>query len=154
MGQWWDTMHPMATIEKRPQKNGRTRYRVCVRLDGHEQKTRTSARLTDARDWARSIEDDLKRGRLVQPRAAPWRTWSTATSRSPYRADRVIVDAKKVAALRTTCDGVPVSCDGKDKGWRLFAGSQFHRNFAVEAGYFNIGEASSQRCDRRRLGPR
>lgn len=45
--------------------------------------------------------------------------------------------------FRTTCDGVPVSCDDKDVGWRAFAGYQFHRNFAVEAGYFNLGEASA-----------
>lgn len=92
----------MATIEKRPQKNGTTRYRARVRLDGHEQKTRTFSRLTDARDWARSVEDDLKRGRLVPSNEASRRTVADMIERyithSIPRRPRNR-DAKKVAAL-------------------------------------------------------
>ena len=42
-----------------------------------------------------------------------------------------------------TCDNIPVSCDDKDFGWRLYGGYQFHRHIAVEAGYFNLGKASA-----------
>ena len=30
--------------------------------------------------------------------------------------------------------------DDTDTGWKIFAGRKFNRNFAVEAGYFNLGE--------------
>lgn len=42
-----------------------------------------------------------------------------------------------------TCDNIPVDCDDKDLGWKVFAGYQFHRNIAVEAGYFDLGKASA-----------
>ncbi|HYC45017.1 MAG TPA: outer membrane beta-barrel protein [Burkholderiales bacterium] len=44
---------------------------------------------------------------------------------------------------RHTCDSVPVSCDDKDIGWRVFAGWRFHPNFALETGFFHLGEASA-----------
>jgi len=44
------------------------------------------------------------------------------------------------------CDivaGAPgVSCDEKDSSWKIFGGYQFNRNFAVEVGYANFGEAN------------
>ena len=45
--------------------------------------------------------------------------------------------------FRTACDDVAVSCDDKDTGWRAYVGYQFHPNFAIEAGHFNLGEASA-----------
>jgi OOP family OmpA-OmpF porin len=33
-----------------------------------------------------------------------------------------------------------ISDDSRDTGWKLFAGRRFNRNFAVEGGYFNLGE--------------
>src|SRR5688572_4868760 len=44
---------------------------------------------------------------------------------------------------RNTCDGVPIPCDDKDTGFRVFAGYKFHRNLAVETGYFDLGKASA-----------
>lgn len=43
------------------------------------------------------------------------------------------------------CDGVAagVSCDDKDMAWRLLGGYQINRNFAVELGYHNLGEAKA-----------
>lgn len=43
----------------------------------------------------------------------------------------------------SSCENVPVSCDDKDTGWKAFAGYRFHRNVAVEAGYFDLGRASA-----------
>lgn len=33
-----------------------------------------------------------------------------------------------------------IASDDEDRGYKLFGGYQFHRNFAVEAGYFNLGD--------------
>src|SRR5688572_23398817 len=45
--------------------------------------------------------------------------------------------------FRSSCDGVPVPCDDKDVAWKAYAGYQFHPNFAVEGGYFNLGNTSA-----------
>ena len=45
--------------------------------------------------------------------------------------------------FNNTCDGVVViSCDDKDTGYKGFVGWQFHPNFAVEGGYYHLGEAT------------
>ena len=43
------------------------------------------------------------------------------------------------------CDGAPagVGCDEKDTATRIFGGYQFNRNFALEAGYTDLGQASA-----------
>jgi len=33
-----------------------------------------------------------------------------------------------------------ISCDTKDTAWRILGGYQFHRNFAAELGYHNLGD--------------
>jgi OOP family OmpA-OmpF porin len=38
---------------------------------------------------------------------------------------------------------VPVSCDDKDTGWKLFVGYQFTPNFAIEGGYTDLGKATA-----------
>jgi integrase len=52
----------MATIEKRTTEKG-TAYRAKVRLRGFPPETATFERLTDAREWAKAIEADMKKGR-------------------------------------------------------------------------------------------
>ena len=52
----------MATIEYRKNGDGKTSYRVKVRLSGERTRTSTFARLTDAKAWATSVEADLGRG--------------------------------------------------------------------------------------------
>ena len=49
------------------------------------------------------------------------------------------------ATQHDSCAGVPagVSCDDKDSAWRIFGGYQVNKNFAVELGYANLGEASA-----------
>lgn len=38
--------------------------------------------------------------------------------------------------------GIAISDDDRDTGYKLFGGYQFNRHFALEAGYFNLGEFS------------
>lgn len=52
----------MAAIEKRTTDSGTT-YRVKIRLRGFPPETATFERLTDAREWAKSTEADMKKGR-------------------------------------------------------------------------------------------
>jgi integrase len=53
----------MATIEKRTTADGKTTYRVKVRVKGFAPESASFARLTDARDWGKKIETDMKDGR-------------------------------------------------------------------------------------------
>jgi integrase len=55
----------MATIQARTTKDGKVRYRVQVRLDGHPPLYRTFERKTDAKAWARDTESGLKAGRIT-----------------------------------------------------------------------------------------
>lgn len=64
----------MAIIETRKSKSGAVSYRARIRLQGHPEHSQTFARKTDARDWARQIEADLKRGRHLPSQAAARRT--------------------------------------------------------------------------------
>jgi integrase len=52
----------MATIEKRTTDKG-IAYRAKIRLRGFMPETATFERLTDAREWAKTIEADMKKGR-------------------------------------------------------------------------------------------
>lgn len=51
------------------------------------------------------------------------------------------------AAMRDVAASFPgtsvTSCDEKDSAWKLFGGYQFNRNFALEASYFDYGNASA-----------
>jgi integrase len=53
----------MATIQKRAGRDGKTSYRVQVRLKGFEPETASFERLTDAREWATKTEADMRAGR-------------------------------------------------------------------------------------------
>lgn len=53
----------MATIEKRITSDGKTTYRVKIRLRGFSPETATFDRLTDAKNWAATTETDMKAGR-------------------------------------------------------------------------------------------
>jgi len=44
------------------------------------------------------------------------------------------------AEARQGCEGVTVSCDDTDTGWKIFGGYQINRNFGVELGYADFGE--------------
>jgi len=64
----------MATIEARKGRDGLVTFRARVRMFGHPERTATFTRKTDARDWARQVESDLKRGRHVPTTDAMRRT--------------------------------------------------------------------------------
>lgn len=53
----------MANFEERKSKDGKTVYRVRVRLKGHPMQTATFERKTDARRWASSTEAAIREGR-------------------------------------------------------------------------------------------
>lgn len=53
----------MAVIEPRKTKDGKTHYRVKIRLKGYPIQTSTHERLTDAKRWAQQTETALREGR-------------------------------------------------------------------------------------------
>ena len=56
----------MASIEERTTNDGKTHYRVLVRLKGHPPQSATFDRLTDARKWASKTETDIREGRYFK----------------------------------------------------------------------------------------
>jgi integrase len=54
----------MATISKRVTGKGELRYRVQVRFKGYPERHATFERKKDAQDWAREVEEQLKKGRM------------------------------------------------------------------------------------------
>ena len=46
------------------------------------------------------------------------------------------------SSVDVDCTGFS-SCDDSDTAWKVFGGYQFNRNFAVEFGYTDLGEASA-----------
>ena len=53
----------MAAIQKRAGRDGKTSYRVQVRIKGFTPETASFDRLTDAKAWANKTESDIKAGR-------------------------------------------------------------------------------------------
>lgn len=53
----------MATIQKRINKDGATSYRVQIRLKGFPPESASFERLTDAKEWAKKTEAEMKAGR-------------------------------------------------------------------------------------------
>lgn len=53
----------MANIEKRTSADGKTTFRVKVRLRGHPVQSATFERLTDARNWAQDTESAIRNNR-------------------------------------------------------------------------------------------
>ncbi|MDW9176985.1 site-specific integrase [Legionella pneumophila] len=64
----------MASIEKRISKDGKTSYRVKVRLKGFPVQNATFDRLTDARKWAQQTESAIRDGRHFKTTEAKKRT--------------------------------------------------------------------------------
>lgn len=53
----------MANIEKRVSKDGKTSYRVKIRLKGFPSQSATFERVTDAKKWAQQTESAIREGR-------------------------------------------------------------------------------------------
>lgn len=75
----------MANIEKRTDQNGKTSYRVKIRLKGYPVESATFDRLTDARKWAASTENAIREGRHFKTTEAKKHTFADAIDR--YCAD-------------------------------------------------------------------
>jgi len=56
----------MANIQTRKTKDGKTRYRVLVRLKGYPPQSATFEYKTDAKDWAKRTEAAIKEGRYFR----------------------------------------------------------------------------------------
>lgn len=89
----------MANIEKRNDSQGRSSYRVKVRLKGHPAESATFERLTDARKWATQTEAAIREGRHFRTSEAKRRTLKDAIDR--YRRERLakLKDAEGRGAL-------------------------------------------------------
>lgn len=64
----------MAHIEERDLENGKTKYRVQIRVKGYPQQTATFDRKTDAKRWALKTEAAIKEGRYFKTLGAKKRT--------------------------------------------------------------------------------
>lgn len=56
----------MATIEKRTTADGKTSYRVKIRMKGEKPVTATFDKLTDAKTWGSQTETEIRQGRYFQ----------------------------------------------------------------------------------------
>lgn len=90
----------MATIETRTLSDGSKRYRVRIRLQGEEPRTRTFKRLTDAKLWAAKAESDLGHGAYVPKTADRRRTLRELITKyqDEYLPTRALRDADKQRA--------------------------------------------------------
>lgn len=71
----------MATIEKRTSKDGKTSYRVKIRLQGRQPETASFKRLTDAKKWATQTEAAIREGRYFHSVAGKGKTLADAIDR-------------------------------------------------------------------------
>jgi len=82
----------MASIEKRTTDQGKTTYRVKIRLKGHPVETASFDRLTDAKKWAQHTEAAIREGRHFK----------TSDSKKYTLEDTIERYFKEVLALKKT----------------------------------------------------
>ncbi|WP_394808037.1 tyrosine-type recombinase/integrase [Nitrosomonas sp.] len=83
----------MANIEKRISNDGKTSYRVKIRLKGHPGQSATFERLTDAKKWSQQTESAIREGRHFKTTEAKRHTLTELIDR--YCQD--VLPAKKSA---------------------------------------------------------
>lgn len=71
----------MASIEKRITQDGKTSYRVKVRLKGYPTQTATFHRLTDAKKWIQDTESAIREGRHFKTAKAKKHTFNDLVTR-------------------------------------------------------------------------
>ena len=71
----------MANIEKRTTKDGKTSYRVKIRLKGFPSQSATFKRLTDAKKWTQQTESAIREGRHFKTTEAKRHTLSELIDR-------------------------------------------------------------------------
>lgn len=85
----------MATIQARKAADGKTTYRVMVRLKGHPAQSATFERKTDAKRWASQTETAIREGRHFKHAEAKRRTLGELIAR--YRRD--VLPTKKAKTV-------------------------------------------------------
>jgi OOP family OmpA-OmpF porin len=65
-----------------------------------------------------------------------------AQAQAPARGGYVGVGAGQAEALEYSCDTLP-ACNPKGTAYKFFGGLQFHRHFALEVAYSDLGKVSS-----------
>lgn len=78
----------MATIQKRLTSDGKTAYRVLVRLKGYPATSATFERLTDAKDWAQKTEAAMKERRYFKDNEAKKHTIAETIDRYLARTEK------------------------------------------------------------------
>ena len=63
---------------------------------------------------------------------------ASAQDRGPY-----VGGAISRTDMKDACEGVSISCDKTDKGWKIFGGYQFNRNLAAELAYADLGKTKA-----------
>ena len=71
----------MANIEERKTRDGKTTYRVKVRLKGFSAQTATFHRRTDAKRWAQTTETAMREGRYFKTTEAKKHTLADVINR-------------------------------------------------------------------------
>ena len=92
----------MATIAKRTDSTGRTRYQVKVRIKGHPAQSETFDRLTDAKKWAAQTEAAIRERRHFKTTEATRRTVADMCKR--YIRDVLPTKPKSSASQRIQLD--------------------------------------------------
>ena len=87
----------MANIEKRISREGKTSYRVKIRLKGFPSQSATFERLTDARKWTQQTESAIREGRHFKTTEAKRHTLAELIDR--YK--REVLPIKKSAKDQT-----------------------------------------------------
>ncbi len=87
----------MANIEKRVSKDGKTSYRVKIRLKGSPSQSATFERLTDAKKWTQQTESAIREGRHFKTTEAKRHTLTDLIDR--YIQD--VLPSKKSAKDQT-----------------------------------------------------
>lgn len=105
----------MAAIEERTDKQGKTTYRVKVRLKGHPVQSATFDRKTDAKRWASATESAIREGRHFKTTEAKRHTLSDLIDR--YK--REVLPTKSVATQKA--QGPHLEWWRKKLGERLLA---------------------------------
>ncbi|QSA97725.1 site-specific integrase [Methylococcus sp. EFPC2] len=90
----------MATIEKRETQDGKSSYRVKVRLKGYPAQSETFDRLTDAKKWAAATESAIREGRHFKTAEAKKHTLGELIDR--YTRDVLPNEKPKERAKKTT----------------------------------------------------
>ena len=90
----------MPTIQERTDAQGRTRYRVQVRLKGCPPQSATFDRKTDARRWAQQTEADMKAGRYFGTAQSKKRTFGEMVDR--YVRDVLPSKGENTGRVQTT----------------------------------------------------